>query len=167
MSASSSRVTSPRVRAADSRPAGVGELQADVAAGDAAFQLVGGPLGDQLPPIKDRDPVGKLVRLFQVLRGKQDRDAAGHEVADDLPHGVAAARVQAGGRLVEEDHARVADQGHRQVEPAPHAAGVGGGRLSGRIDQIEAVEQVGGTPSGLRVGPGGAGPPSTAGSLRR
>ena len=119
----------------------VGELQADVAAGDAAFQLAGGSLGHQLPAVENREPVGELVRLFQVLRGEQDRDAAGHEVADDLPHRVAAARVQAGGRLVEEDDAGVADQGHRQIESAPHAPRVGGGRLPGRVDQIEAVEQ--------------------------
>ena len=42
----------------------------------------------------------------------------------------AAARVEAGGRLVEEDDPRVADQGHREVEPAAHAAGVGRGRSS-------------------------------------
>ena len=138
-----------------------------MAAGDAAFQLVGGPLGHQLPAIEHRDPVGKLVRLVQVLRGEQDRDAAGDEVADDLPHGVAAARVQAGGRLVEEDDAGVADQGHREVEPAPHAAGVGGGHLPGRVDQIEAVEQCGRALPPFAIGPGGAGPPSTAGSPRR
>ena len=121
-------------------PAHVGKLQADMSAGDAAFELIGGSLGNQLPLIENCDPVGELVRFLQVLRGEQDRHTAGHEVADDLPHRVAAARVQAGGRLVEEDDAGVADQGHREVEPTPHAAGVGGGRLPGRVDQIEAVE---------------------------
>src|SRR5258708_18401758 len=82
-------------------PVRVGELQADVAAGDAAFELVGGSLGNQLPPIENRDPGGELGRLVQVLRGEPARDATGPEVADDLPHRVAAARVQAGGRLVE------------------------------------------------------------------
>ena len=33
--------------------------------------------------------------------------------------------------------AGVADQGHRQVEPAPHAAGVGHGRLLGGVGQVE------------------------------
>ena len=97
-------------------------------AGDEPLELVGGALGDQPAVVEDRDPVGELVGLVQVLRREEDRDAAGDEVADDLPHGAAAARVQAGGRLVEEDDARVADQAHREVEPAPHAAGVGGGR---------------------------------------
>ena len=70
-------------------PAHVGKLQADMSAGDAAFELIGGPLGNQLPLIEHCDPVGELVRFLQVLRGEQDRYTAGHEVADDLPHRVA------------------------------------------------------------------------------
>jgi hypothetical protein len=119
------------------------ELQADVTAEDAAFEFVGGLLGHQLPPIEHCEPAGELVRLIQVLRGEQDRDATGREVADNLPHRVATARIQSGGRLVEEDDARVADQGHRQVEPAPHAPRVGGGQLPGCVDQVEAVKQLG------------------------
>ena len=131
VSASSSRAALAEQRGRPRRaPARVGELQPDVAAGDAALELVGGALGDQPPVVEHRDPVGELVGLVQVLGGEEDRDPVGDEVADDLPHGAAAARVEAGGRLVEEDDARVADQGHREVEPAPHAAGVGGGRLA-------------------------------------
>ena len=80
--------------------------------------------------VEHRDPVGEAVRLLQVLRGEEDGHAVGHEVADDLPHRAPAARVQAGGRLVEEDDPRVGDQAHREVEPAPHAARVGGGGLA-------------------------------------
>ena len=76
-------------------------------------------------------------------------DAAGDEVADDLPHRAAAARVEAGGRLVEEDDPRVADERHREVEPAAHAAGVGGRRLVGRVDEVEPLEQLGGAPAAL------------------
>ena len=100
--------------------------------------------------VQDRDLVGELVGLFQILGGEEDRDPGGHELADELPHGAAAARVQAGRRLVQEDDARVADQGHRQVEPAAHAAGIGAGRLPGRLDQIEPVQQLGRPPPALR-----------------
>jgi hypothetical protein len=72
------------------------------------------------------------VGFVEVLGGQQNRHAARDEVADDLPHRVAAARVQAGRRLVEEDDSRLADERHRDVEPAPHAAGVrGGGAVAG------------------------------------
>ena len=117
-----------------------------MAAGDAALEFVGGPLGDQLASVEDRYPVGELVSLLQILRRQEDRDAAGDEVADDLPHGAAASRVQAGGRLVEEDDARVPHQCHREVEPAPHSAGVGGGRLLGRVGEVEAPQQFGRAP---------------------
>ena len=63
---------------------------------------LGRSLRDDLAEFEDRDGVGELVRLLEVLRRQEDRDAAGDEVADDPPHGVAAARVEAGGRLVEE-----------------------------------------------------------------
>jgi hypothetical protein len=62
-----------------------------VAAGDAALQLVRGALGDQPAVVEERDPVGQLVRFLEVLGGQEDRDPAGHEVADELPHGAAAA----------------------------------------------------------------------------
>jgi hypothetical protein len=72
--------------------------------------------------VEHGDPVGELVGLLQVLGGEEDRDAAGDEIADDRPHRVAAAGIQAGRRLVEEDQPRIADQGHGQVEPASHTA---------------------------------------------
>src|SRR5258708_34751493 len=97
----------------------VGELQADMATGNQALEIVGSPLGNQLPLIENRDPVGELVCLIQVLRGEQDRDAASYEVADDLPHGLAAARVQASGRLVEKDEAGGAAHRLPAVRPPP------------------------------------------------
>ena len=124
-------------------------------------------LGDDPAVVQHRDPVGQLVGLVQVLRGQEDRHAAGHELADDLPHGAAAARVQPGGRLVEEDQPRVADQGHGQVEAAPHAAGVGRAGLRRRVGQVELVQQLGRAAPARRPGPGGAGRPSGAGSPRR
>jgi hypothetical protein len=118
---------------------GVGEAQADVTARDQPLELGRGALGDQPPVVEDRDPVGRLVCLLQVLRRQEDRDSARHQVADHLPHRAPAARVQAGGRLIEEDDARVADQAHREVEPTPHAAGVGGSGLLRRIGEVEQI----------------------------
>ena len=45
--------------------------------------------------------------------------------------------------------ARVADQAHGEVEPAPHAAGVRRRLLLGRVDQVELVEQLGGAAPAL------------------
>jgi hypothetical protein len=122
-----------------------------VAAGHQALQLARGTFGDQLPAVENRDPVGELVGFLQVLRRQEDRHAAGHEVSDDLPHRAPAAWVQASGRLVEEDDAGITDQAHREVEPTPHAAGVGSGRLLGRLDQIETLEQIAGAPPAFQA----------------
>jgi hypothetical protein len=117
-----------------------GEPQQDVAARDAALELVRGAFGDDLAVVQHSDPVGELVGLLEVLRGEEDGDAARDQVPHDLPHAAAAARVQPGGRLVEEDHPRGADQGHREVQPPAHAAGIGRGRFPGRVDQVDLVE---------------------------
>src|SRR5262249_43793736 len=53
----------------------VGEPEPDVPAGDHALELVGRALGDQRAVVKQRDPVGELVGLLQVLGGEEDRDA--------------------------------------------------------------------------------------------
>ena len=101
---------------------GIGEVESDVAAGDAALQLGGGSFGDDPALVEHRDPVGQLVCLVEVLGGEQDGDPSRSELTNDLPHGATAARVQAGGRLVEEDHPGPIHKGHRQVEPSPHPA---------------------------------------------
>ena len=42
---------------------------------------------------------------------------------------------------------------HGEVEPAPHAAGVGGGGLVGRLDEVEPLEQFARRAAGLRARP--------------
>ena len=71
--------------------------------------------------------------------------AAG-ELADDLPHGAAAARVQAGGGLVEEDHPGLIDEGHRQVEASSHPARVGRQQLVSGVGEVELLQQLGRPP---------------------
>ena len=131
VSASSSRVDGGKRSGGRVERPGVGELEADVTRrGSRRLSSSGRALGDQPAAVEHRDPVGELIGLLQVMRGEEDRHAAVHEIADDPPHGAAAARVEAGGRLVEEDDPRIADQGHREVEPAAHAAGVRRGRFA-------------------------------------
>ena len=60
-----------------------------------------------------RDLVGERVGLLEVLRGEQHGRAVVDELADDVPHVLALGRVEAGGRLVEEDHRRAGRPGWR------------------------------------------------------
>ena len=91
--------------------------------GNAPLEFGWGAFGDDAAVVEYGDLVGELVGLFEILGGEEDGDALGDELADDLPHRAATARVQAGGGLVEEDDPRAADQRHGQVEPAPHPSG--------------------------------------------
>src|SRR5207302_1224468 len=108
--------------------------------------------GDDRPVVDDHDGVGQGVGLVEVLGGEQDGGAVGHEVADHVPHLLAAGGVEAGGRLVEEQHRRPGDDAGGEVEPAPHAAGVHLDGSAGGVGEAEVVEQLGGPGPGLPAG---------------
>ena len=61
---------------------------------------------------------------------------------DRLPERDAAARVEAGGRLVEEEDRRPRDERGGEVEPAAHAARVGPDEAVGGLGEVEALEQL-------------------------
>ena len=63
-----------------------------------------------------------------------------HEGADGLPQLDAAAGVEAGGGLVEQQQARGADQAGAEVEAAAHAARVGAHQSVGGVGQPELLE---------------------------
>ena len=67
-------------------------------------------------------------------------------LAEDVPQVVAAAGVEPGGGLVEEQHLGHGDEAGGQVEPAPHAAGEVLDQLLGGVGEVEPLEQL--------VGPG-------------
>ena len=73
--------------------------------------------------VHDRDPVGELFGLFEVVRGQEHRAAAPEEIADDLPAPAPRLRVEAGRGLIEKKNlGRTEDRGG-EIEPAPLAAG--------------------------------------------
>src|SRR4029077_20878112 len=89
--------------------AGAGEPEQDVAAGDLALEVARSALGDDAALVEYRDLVGQVVGFVEVLGGEEDGDAIGHQLADDVPHRAAAAWIEPGRRLVQEDDPRVAD----------------------------------------------------------
>ena len=78
------------------------------------LQLVGRAVRDGAPVVEHDDVVGEPVGLFEVLRREDDRGAVADEVAQHVPQLVAAARVETGGRLVEEQHLRARRRGSRR-----------------------------------------------------
>ena len=63
------------------------------------------------------------------------------EPAQHLPEIAAAARVEAGGRLVEEQHRRRGDEADREVEPPAHATRVRPHRPVGGVGDRELFQQ--------------------------
>src|SRR5271163_3076149 len=112
-----------------------------MAARYAPFQLIGGTFGDDTTVVEYSYTVREVVRFIEVLSREQDRDPIRDQFTDDLPHRAPAGRVEPGGGLVEEDHSRRADQGHGQVESAPHPSGVSRHGPPRGVGQIEPVEK--------------------------
>jgi hypothetical protein len=87
----------------------------DAGAAHGVLQLAAGAGGDHPAMIDDRDPVGELVGFVEVLGGEHHRRPVRHDGADDLPQCGAAARVEAGGRLVQEQQVGSDDDAGREV----------------------------------------------------
>ena len=75
-------------------------------------QVGGWSFGDQATPVDDPHPVGQMLGLVHEMGGQQNGDPFVFEVFDGLPGGAAPARVETGGRFVQEHQLRPADQGH-------------------------------------------------------
>ena len=72
--------------------------------------------------IDDDDPVGESVGLVEVVGRQDDRLAAALEAADLVPEGSSGRRVEADGRLVEEERVGIAADGEREVDALALAA---------------------------------------------
>ncbi len=122
----------------------------DLGGREQGLELGEGAVGDDPALVEDRDPVGEVLGLVEVLRREQHRRALARERLDGPPHLEPRLRVEPRRRLVEEEHGRVADEAHRDVEAAAHAPGVGPRPLPARVGQREPREQVVGDPTGVR-----------------
>ena len=100
------------------------------------------PLGDDSAVVEDDERAGQTVGLLEVLGGEQHGGSPVDQALDDLPEVDAALRVEAGGRLVEEEDRRPGHQGGGQVESAAHAARIGLEGAVGGVGQVELVQQV-------------------------
>ena len=101
----------------------VGVLGADEGAGGGE-QLVLAALATIRPLADDDQVVGDDLDLVQQVRGQQHGAAAVGEAAQQVAHPADAGRVEPVGRLVEDQHPRVAEQRGGDAEALPHAEGV-------------------------------------------
>ena len=122
-------------------------VRSAIASGGRGEQLVQRALVDDAPGADDRDAVAELLDLAHQVRGQQHRDALIGEPADELPHVAHAARVQARGRLVEQQQPRGADQRGGDAEPLAHAVRVAAdavlapGRVSSTVSSASSMRR--------------------------
>ena len=102
----------------------------------------------------DHHVVDGLLDLAEHVAGDEDGLALTAEVAQELPQPPDALGVQPVGRLVQQEHLRVAQQRRGEPEALAHAHGVAAGPLARRgrdADQLEHLVDAGGADAG-RVG---------------
>ena len=79
-------------------------------------------LGHDLALVDDHEPIAELLGLVHVVGRQQQRGALLLEAEQPVPEDVSRLGVEAGRRLVEQQHARVVDERPRDGEPPLHAA---------------------------------------------
>ena len=133
-----------------------GALEREIGEGDAGGQAeadrgrvalavadVGGRAGGDDPAAGDHgDAVGELLGLLHVVGGEEDRLAEVAQARDHAPCLAAGRRVEAGGRLVEEEQLGVADQRDRDVEAALLAAGELAGALVRLLAEADVLDRL-------------------------
>ena len=88
-------------------------------------QLVDRAVGDHRAPVHDDDTPGAVAELGKRVRRKNHRRACGAPGLDDVVEIEPKRRVEAGGRLVQQQNLWFADQRLGQTKPLAHALGVG------------------------------------------
>jgi hypothetical protein len=99
----------------------LGVRGADPGGAGRGGQLGHRAVGGQLPVVDDHDVVDGLGSLGQQVTGHQHRPALAGQLAQQVPHPPDPLGVQAVERFVENQHARVTEQGGGQRQPLPHA----------------------------------------------
>ena len=120
----------------------VAERDLDHGRAEPRLELGCRALGDHRAVVDHHDAIGEVVGLFEVLGGEQHGRAALDQALDHPPQLVATLRVETGGRFVEEQDRRLVDQRRGEVEPTPHAAGVGARHPVGRVRERETSEEI-------------------------
>jgi hypothetical protein len=91
--------------------------------------------------VQDRDAVAQAFGLLEAMGGEEDRHAAPAELVDQLVDLAGGDRVQAGGRLVQEQQLRVAEQRPGQGDPLAEPFGQGAAGIVGPVGQVDGPQR--------------------------
>ena len=108
----------------------------------AGLEALGGVEREQLAVVDDGDPIAELVGLFHVVRREHDGLALRVELAHDVPQREAALRVEARGRLVEEEHIGIVEDRPGDHQPLGHAARQLGHVGASPVGEAELLEHL-------------------------
>src|SRR5437773_2401452 len=109
---------------------------------DRALQGCGRSLGHDVAMVDDAKPIGEPVGFLHVLGRQEDCHALLVETADVLPHSCPVLRIESRRRLVEEQHLRMRNEGHREIEALPHPARVRPGAAVRGVLQVNRLQQL-------------------------
>ena len=99
------------------------------------------PGADDPPAVDDRRGVARLLDLVEQVRGEEHRAALADERADHLAELEDPGRVEAVGRLVEDQQLGVGEQAARDAEALAHALRVARDLLVGAVGEADARER--------------------------
>src|SRR5487761_1314220 len=85
--------------------------------GEELLAKLAGPADLAERGVQDRDAVAESFGLIEAVGGEEDRDATRAKLIDQFVDVAGGGWIQAGGRLVEKKHFRVAEQDPCQGDP--------------------------------------------------
>ena len=90
--------------------------------------------------VQDRHPVAQPLGFLESMGRQEDRDAALAEPVDQLVDTARGDRVQAGGRLVEEEDLRLAEERPRKGDPLAKALGQRAAWIVRAVGEVDGLE---------------------------
>jgi hypothetical protein len=126
-----------------------GEASLEQITAELILELAGRALRNHPARVHHDNSVCEVLGLLHVLSRQQHGRAVGDEILDEAPHAVASAWIETRRRLVQEQHARTADQACPDIEPPAHPAGVGLHERVRGVGEREALEHVLGATAAL------------------
>jgi hypothetical protein len=126
---------------------GIDQLKAQRALADRRFELVAGAFRDHAAVIDHRQALRQSISLLQILSRQEHGGAVGRDLAHELPHLIATARIETRGGLVEEENLGPRDEAGRDIDATTHPSRVGTHLLPGGVGKGESVQQLGCAPA--------------------
>ena len=108
----------------------------------AALDFIDRADGQELTALDDADLIAHFGQLGEDVRADEDRFAVGGQLANHLAQLDACPRIEAVGRLIENQHAGIVDHRPAQAEPLPHAFREAADRLGRQLVEPRKAHRV-------------------------